>query len=187
MNWIITTITTNKGITKVKLDNIPFSLYPTYTSYRDNWTITSSISSVLSSSTGSLTLLNPFINSNSNINFSNITINILNFKNQYFKENIVDFKIFVKDISQSLQVLTASSTSYSNMIIENGFYRISTTKDDVDIDWQPLNFEKNGNWFTINMNNLIRNENYKIDFKLKIKNQELFFDGNNISTTFRVV
>ena len=176
-----------KGIYRVKLDNIPFSLYPTYTSYRDNWTITSSISSVLSSSTGSLTLLNPFINSNSNINFSNITINILNFKNQYFKENIVDFKIFVKDISQSLQVLTASSTSYSNMIIENGFYRISTTKDDVDIDWQPLNFEKNGNWFTINMNNLIRNENYKIDFKLKIKNQELFFDGNNISTTFRVV
>ena len=73
------------------------------------------------------------------------------------------------------------------MIIENGFYRVSTIKDYVDIDWQPLNFEKNGNWFTINMNNLIRNENYKIDFKLKIKNQELFFDGNNISTIFRVV
>lgn len=175
-----------KGLYKVQLPTIPFSLYPTYTSYRDNWVITSSISSVLSSSTGNITLLNPF-GSTLNAGHSNISIHVLNFKNEYLKENRINFKVFIKDLSQTLQTLTASSTAFSNVIIENGFYRISTTKDYVDIDWQPLNFEKDGNWFILDMNNLTRNQQYKIDFKLKIKDQDLYFDGNDISTIFRIV
>lgn len=175
------------GIYRMLINELPYSIYSTYSKFRDNWTITSSISSVLSSLTSFITTISPINNSFDNVDYSKLTVNFLNFQNEYLKENKITFRIFIKDLSYSYQTLTASSTSFSNLIIEDGYWRILTDKDEIDIDWQSLSFDKNGNFFVLDMNNFIRNTNYKIDLKLNYKNQNLFFDGKEISAVFRVI
>jgi len=176
-----------QGIYVVNVSSIPYAIYPSYVQYIDKWIITSSLSSVLSSTTGSLTILSPINSGFSNVDWKNISLKVLNIHEQYEKGNRINFRLFVKDSGQQLQSLTSTSTAYTNIISTTGYWRVLTINNNVDIDWQPLSFDSNGNFFVLDTNNLTRNTNYKIDFSLNIKNQNLYFDGNQIPAQFRVI
>ena len=175
------------GIYRALISELPYSLYNTYPIFRDKWTITSAISAISTCATSYFTVLNPFaINSYSDVYYGGYVLNLRNFSTDYQKGAKVIVRLFLKDLSLTYQALTASSSAFTSQVSDNGYWRILTDKKEIDIDWQPLDFDKNGNFLTLDTANLTRDYNYKIDFKLNIKGQTLYFDGDKIPSNFRI-
>jgi len=177
-----------RGIYRVTIPHLPYVLWNTYKLFRDKWTITSEVSFISSSAVSNINVISPFaFNTYTDVYYNDYKLNLRNFSNEYEKGAKLIIRLFLKDLSKTYQTLTASSSAFISEVTDNGYYRILTDKEEIDIDWQPLDFDKNGNFFTLDTANLTKDYNYKIDFKLNIKGQILYFDGDNISSNFRVI
>ncbi len=176
------------GIYKALIKELPYNLYNTYTRFRDKWVITSAISAISTCATSTIIVISPFAFGNFyDVTYNQYTLVLRNFQKEYQKGMLINLRVFIKDLSKTYETLTASSTAFSSLISDKSYWRILTNKDEVDIDWQPLDFDKNGNFLTLDTSNLTRNFNYKIDFKINIKGQDLYFDGNDIPSNFKVI
>lgn len=147
----------------------------TYNTFYDTWTITSSSSAASLSSTLSFSALSP-IGVEDNMDFKDVIVKVINLRNSIPKDQIIVQKLFIRDSSLNLAPLVISSTAIPNTIVEDGAYRIKITNTGItDLDWTPLDFDKAGNFFTINASNFIRDVRYNVEFKLNIRGQTLIF------------
>lgn len=152
--------------------------------FSDIWTVTSSSSAVAPTSMQTFNITLP-IQANDNYQANRLTLRLRNFSQNLDSPNIISQKIFIKQDAINLNPLTASVTSIQSAIVESGFYKILVNStNETYIDWQPLEFDKNGNFFTINTNNYYRNVPYRIVFKLNVRGQTFLID--NITNVFQV-
>ena len=152
-----------------------------YNIFKDKWTITSSSSAISTSAIFNFNIASS-INPNDNYENKNFNVKLLNFKNEILKGTNIIQKIFVKQELTQNRVLTAGTTALSSFTVEDGYYRLVADKINfTEIDWSPLSFDKNYNFFNINTNNFSRNIDYRIDLKFNINgNVYIFSDINNI-------
>jgi hypothetical protein len=172
------------GIYRTYIPSISYSAYAANVKFRDKWILTGSISSVLSAITGSINVISPLNRGFTQNDYNNISITLTNLNDEYLKGGKYNIRMYIVDYSSVPQTLTASATSFTNVISQNAQWRVMTTYNELDMDWQPMNFDSNGNWFIFDTNNYTRNKNYKIDIKFTYKNQDFYFDGNKNGTTF---
>lgn len=164
-----------KGIYKVT-----FSLPLTsnvYNYFKDVWTITSSSSSISSSVEQVFTALSP-INANSNFNITDVIVKLKDLKTQINKDETIYQRLFIKNnLPNILPVLTASITSVSSIIVEDGYYKILVdSTNEIYVDWQKLEFDKFNNFIKIDGSNFPRNIRFRIILKLNYLNQSFIID-----------
>ena len=159
------------------------------TAFYDTWTVTSS-------SSGSPLTRNFYplqsVTSQNNLSVYDVVFKVIDFENGLIQKNTnVTKKIFIWQRTADIQPLVQSelnsissiaASTISSYISTNGFWRILNDADFVDMDWQPLSYDSESNFFSINSDNFAKNSSYKIEFKLDIQGQTLLFNK-----TFKIV
>jgi hypothetical protein len=159
------------------------------TAFYDKWTITSS-------SSGSPVTLNFYpsssVSSQNNITVYDVSFKVIDFDNGIiYKGNNVTKKIFVWQRTANVEPLVQSevnsissiaASTIPSYISTNGSWQIINDAGFVDVDWQPLSYDSDSNFITINSQNFAKNLLYTIKFKLDIQGQTLLFDK-----TFKIV
>jgi len=144
------------------------------TNFTDTWSVTSA--GYESSYTFNFEPKLPSIG-NDNFTTSNLIVNLVNQKSEYDYGSVANIRVFIKDKTQVLQSTTATKTFIDSFIVKNGMYEIREKSTDyVEISEQNLSYDKDGNFFEINTNNLYPNVEYKIVLKLKVRNETIIID-----------
>lgn len=159
------------------------------TAFYDVWTVTSS-------SSGSPLTRNFYplrsITSQNNFSVYDVVFKVIDFENGLIQNGTtVIKKLFIRQKNADVQPLVQSelnsissiaASTIPSYISTNGSWKIMNDAGFVDIDWQPLSYDSDSNFITINSENFAKNLLYTIKFKLDIQGQTLLFDK-----TFKVV
>jgi len=144
-----------------------------YSAFRDVWTLSASPSSTY---TFNFSTTNPTSGFDNYVT-SRYRVTLKNLKQEYEKGNEVRIRMHVKDESLTLTPLTAATTAISNFTIVDGSYEIRELDSDlIEQSEVPLSYDSNGNFFTINTNNLYIDQQYKIVFKFNVRGETIVFD-----------
>ena len=103
---------------------------------------------------------------------------ITNLKDVYAQKEEARFRLYVRQKDWSPTVYTRASADPENTIIEDGYYKIYRTIDDLDVveygtgslNHTRLSFDVSGNYFDLSANLLEKNYMYGIKFIYKLPN-----------------
>ena len=150
----------------------------------DSWVVTTAGEYL--TTTGELTFNQPVQGAQS-FNISNFHVNLLNKKNNYDYGSTTKIRMFIRDKSTVLSAVTGSTTAMSGFIVKSGTVEIrEATTDLVEVQAFELSYDKEGNWFELNTNNLYPDIEYKIVLKLNIKGDEIHYDRPELWNFFVV-
>lgn len=147
--------------------------------YRDVWfTSTSQLF------TGTFTPL--FSTGSNSFDFSKVTVDIPNLKDQYFQDEEVYVRVFCRDIDYKPALRKSGSIDSTPQLVRDAYYEILNYDTDVSVisfstgsnKYTKLSYDKNGNFFKINTNSLEKGNVYKIRILVKQNKQQLVFDKN---------
>ena len=144
------------------------------TLFVDSWVVTTAGEYL--TTTGTLTFNQPVQGAQS-FNISNFHVNFLNKKSSYDYGSTTKIRLFIRDKSAVLTAVTGSTTAMSGFIVKSGTVEIRELATDL-VEVQPfeISYDKDGNWFELDTNNLYPDIEYKIVLKLNIKGDEVHFD-----------
>ena len=99
-------------------------------------------------------------------------VNITNLKKSYEASEKARFRVYARNLNWSPTVYTVASTNIQASQIENLYYRISREVDDLviidfgtgSVKYSLTSYDKNGNYFDLDMNLLEANYSYVISF-----------------------
>ena len=107
---------------------------------------------------------------------------IKNLKSSYTQSDKVRFRVFIREKDWSPNIYTKATQTIEPYIVGKAYYRISRVKDDFDVitygsgsgnPYTQLSYDKNGNYFDLDMSLLEANYAYGLKFSLEI-------DGRNV-------
>jgi hypothetical protein len=154
------------------------------TSFVDSWVVTTAGEYL--TTTGNLTIGQPVRGAQS-FNISNFNVNLLNKQTTYDYGTIAKIRIFVRDKSTILSPVTGSTTAMSGFIVKSGTVEIrEKATDTVEVQEFEISYDKDGNWFELNTNNLYPDIEYKVVLKLNIKGDEFHYDRPELWNFFVV-
>lgn len=124
--------------------------------------------------TGSAITVNNFASSAFNYNPNpQHVINITNLRDSYRNEK-ARFRVFVRDKDWSPTIYTVASTAITTKIVEKAYYQVRRTVDDLivvpygtgsgDDAFTLMSYDKNGEYFDFEMNNLESGYQYELSF-----------------------
>jgi len=146
--------------------------------FSDNWTISSDQEALVTSKTFEFQTKLPSDDSSQYYEISRYPIRLPNLKNTYEKGTATRIKLFIKDISTKLQSVTGMSNSLNSFTCTDGTFEIREQITDlVEVTAQNISYDKNGNYFYLDTNNLYRDTPYKIVFKLNIRGEVFYYDS----------
>ena len=154
------------------------------TSFVDSWVVTTAGEYL--TSTGNLTIGQPVQGAQS-LNISNFTVNLINKQTEYDYGSRVKIRIFIRDKSTLLRTLTGSTTAMSGFIVKSGTVEIREKVTDlVEVQETEISYDKDGNWFELDTNNLYPDIEYKVVLKLNIKGDTFHYDRPELWNFFVV-
>lgn len=108
---------------------------------------------------------------------SNYVLNVTNMKSLYSNEETARFRLYTRTKDWSPTIYTIAIADVENETIENAYYRIFRVIDDYDVipfgtgsdNHTRLSFDKDGNYFDLDMSLLESDYQYGIGFSFKLE------------------
>jgi len=150
----------------------------------DSWVVTTAGEYL--TTTGALTFNQPVQGAQS-FNISNFTVNLINKQTTYDYGSTTKIRVFIRDRSTILSPVTGSTTAMSGFIAKSGTVEIrELTTDLVEVPEVEISYDKDGNWFELDTNNLYPDIEYKVVLKLNIKGDTFHYDRPDLWNFFVV-
>jgi hypothetical protein len=159
-----------------------------YQYFKDVWTITAN-HPLTALSTSSITSTwkasNIFFNEES-FTTNDLIVNIKNLKETYNHNSKVLLRLFIQKSGMSFAPLTAALDTVSTETIKVGWFKVVDESDGREVlPYLELDYDKDGNFVEIDMNNLDTGIDYRIIFKFNYLGEEKILDSSLF--VFRVV
>jgi len=158
-----------KGIYKASVGTLALTAN-TYTAFVDNWFVSASPTANYAFT---FTTSNPASGFN-NYTSSEYRITMKNLRKQYEKGSQARIRIHVRDDSLGYTALTAASTAITNFIITDGTVEIRDSFDRVEVGAYNISRDVNGNFFSIDTDNLYIGEKYNPVLKLNVRGETIY-------------
>jgi len=152
-----------------------------YQYFRDIWTITSNhpLTALSTSSITSTWKASDIFYNAEAYNTSDLIINIRNFKQTYNHNSKALFRLFIEERGDStnLITLTAALDTITSETVTSGWFKIldEATNREV-LSYLELDYDKDGNFFEIDMSILDTGREYRIVLKLNYLGEEKILD-----------
>ena len=116
---------------------------------------------------------------NSNVFTDEYVCNITNLKPTYSNQETARFRLFVRNKDWNPTIYTVSTKNIQSDIIDNAYYGVSRYVDDLEVipygtgslQHTKLSYDKEGNYFDLDMSMLEAGYSYKINFVFKINDR----------------
>lgn len=160
-----------KGVYKINF-TMPLS-GNNYTQFKDRWYLSASPTA---NYTFDFTSIDP-TSGYDNFVTSKYRVALKNLRTLYERGTVSRVRMNIKDDSLILTALTAGSTAVNNFIVTDGTVEIRELEaDTIEIPAVKLSYDKNGNFFDLDTNNLYWGVAYKPVFKLNVRGETFYYD-----------
>ena len=152
-----------------------------YQYFKDVWTITANhplTALSTSSSTSTWKAVNIF-NDGGSIDTSELIVNIKNLKQTYNYTSKAFLRLFIQKSGMQFVPLTAALDTVTTETIQPGWFKVveNSTNREV-LPYLELDYDKDGNFFEIDMNNFNTGNDYRIILKFNYKGEEKILDSS---------
>tara|TARA_A100001015_G_scaffold143291_1_gene158978 strand:+ start:3197 stop:4735 length:1539 start_codon:yes stop_codon:yes gene_type:complete len=152
----------------------------------DVWSKPTGVSQGIQLTTGSVFTVKTHNASDFNPNRSYVTT-ITNLKTNYDQSDKVRFRLFVREKNWQPNIYTVASNAVESYTIENGYYRVYRVIDGLDVisfgtgsgqqtNYTKLSYDKNGNYFDLDMMNFESDYSYAIQFMFETDGKTIVQD-----------
>ena len=142
--------------------------------FTDTWSVTSAGFTTSQVFNFDVSLPN---NGNDYVSTSNYHINLPNLRSTYDRGYIGKLRVFSIDKATKFVSSTGSSTAMNSFIFKKGTFEIREKATNmIEVPETPLSYDKDGNYFELNTNNLYPDIEYKVLLKLNTRNETIVMD-----------
>ena len=119
-------------------------------------------------------------------NVDNLIVNIRNLKEEYNHTSKALLRLFIQKSGMTFKPLTAALDTVSSEVVTEGWFKVvqDSTNREV-LPYLELDYDKDGNFFEIDMNNFNTGINYRIILKLNYMGEEKIVDSSLF--VFRII
>ena len=151
-----------------------------YQYFKDVWTITSNhpLTALSTSSITSTWKASNVFNNAELFNVDDLIVNIRNLKETYNHTSKALLRLFIQKSGMTFKTLTAAVETVSSEIVKEGWFKVveESTNREV-LPYLELDYDKDGNFFEIDMNNFDVGRDYRIILKLNYLGEEKILDS----------
>tara|TARA_R110000824_G_scaffold40100_6_gene120495 strand:- start:8324 stop:9868 length:1545 start_codon:yes stop_codon:yes gene_type:complete len=150
-----------------------------YQYFKDVWTVTSNhpLTALSTSSITSTWKASDIFYNATAYSTSDLIINIRNFKPTYNHNSKALFRLFIEKQGTNLTTLTAALDTITSETVTSGWFKILDEETNREVlSYLELDYDKDGNFFEIDMNNLDTGREYRIVLKLNYLGEEKILD-----------
>tara|TARA_R110000824_G_scaffold39916_22_gene120159 strand:- start:2822 stop:4432 length:1611 start_codon:yes stop_codon:yes gene_type:complete len=149
--------------------------------FKDVWTIASDhpLTALSTSSITSTWKAVSIFNDAGSIDTSELIVNIKNLKQTYNYTSKAFLRLFIQKSGMQFAPLTAALDTVTTETIQSGWFKVveNSTNREV-LPYLELDYDKDGNFFEIDMNNFSTGSDYRIILKFNYKGEEKILDSS---------